>query len=172
MTRTPLHVRTNRGLSGTLLRAPIVFVLVGFLLLGTNVPCQGQATGSSTVSSVPASALDGQGSRTGSERSPLAQRLDAALPCVFVRAPRRTMDVRLSLPRDASSLEPASGPTAGDPSSDTSPGGTSSGGGPPPTAIVPPVHVLLGADESSGSVPFLSLAQTSLSTQRTVVLRL
>jgi hypothetical protein len=172
MTRTPLHVRTNRGLSSPLLRAPIVFVLVGFLLLGVNVPCQGQATGASTVSSVPAPALDGQASRTGSERSTLAQHPNAALPCVLVRAPRRTMDVRLSLPRDASSLEPASGPMAGDPSSDTSPGGTSSGGGPPPTAIVPPVHVLLGADESSGSVPFLSPAQTSLSTQRTVVLRL
>ncbi|PEN11446.1 hypothetical protein CRI94_15535 [Longibacter salinarum] len=159
--------------SRVLLRASTVLLLFGPLLVGANVPCYGQAvqkqsavSASNGSSQATAGSVHGS-ARTSSNGAVLVDVADPVLPCVAVPAPR-WMDYAVTL----TATQRTHGIFADDHSGGSSPGGSSSGGGPPPAIVVPPPSDLLLPDGDRGSVLFLSSAQMSLSTQRTVVLRL
>ena len=171
-----------------LLRVPVVLVLVGLLLFGANVPCKGQAQGplgpaSTALFLVPASAASSpatpasanpdtaqraSGDRGETVSSPTVRmEMSSALPCVVLPVPRWADYTATLAPS-----QQADGPTVRDHGGGASPGSSSSGGGPPPSMGIPPLRYLLLPTGIRGSVAFLSSAQVSLSTQRSVVLRL
>jgi len=200
MTKTGFPFQNNRG-NGfapgrVLLLGPVVLVLVGLLLFGANVPCNGQgrallgpvsaarfavptqtspATSSPATSSPATSAsanpdtaqrASGDRGETFSSRTARMER-SSALPCVVLPVPRWADYTATLAPSQR-----ADGPTARDHGDGASPGTSSSGGEPPPSIGIPPLRYLLLPDGDRGSVAFLSSAQVSLSTQRSVVLRL